>query len=287
MAPSGQKNAQLVSELEKMVLGMCALDSKARKSLEQVTSHIKILGLEKPDKQKMEKLKMFLDLEEISSSEIKFEMANMAKYAVSYIEAEQIRKSEALKGTQAGTVKAVESIRGRLEAAFELIKIMKKLKEEAFAKVESEREEALQSEFEQLMVNYMYHVNLREMKLFFEERNSMNEEEARVANREDFASLVKNLFENDAELYKEATIGMENYYSESHRNRLKDFIQDRLRNWEIGGENWEQTIAWVLLYQTIAIEEAYQNDENKSGIWRELDKVRTTLRFLNSLDLSN
>lgn len=62
LAPSGQKNAQLVSELEKMVLGMCALDSKSRKSLEQVTSHIKILGLEKPDKQKMEKLKMFLDL---------------------------------------------------------------------------------------------------------------------------------------------------------------------------------------------------------------------------------
>lgn len=103
------------------------------------------------------------------------------------------------------------------------------------------------------MVNYMYHVNLREMKLFFEDRNSMNEEEARVANREDFASLVKNLFENDAELFKEATIGMENYYSESHRSKLKDFIQDRLRNWEIGGENWVQTIAWVLLYQTITI----------------------------------
>lgn len=51
------------------------------------------------------------------------------------------------------------------------------------------------------------------MKLFFEERNNMNEEEARVANREDFASLVKNLFENDAELFKEATIGLENYYS--------------------------------------------------------------------------
>ena len=59
LAPYGPKNAQLVSELEKMVLGMCSLDTKSRKSLDQITTHIKSLGLEKVYRKEK---KIFMDL---------------------------------------------------------------------------------------------------------------------------------------------------------------------------------------------------------------------------------
>jgi hypothetical protein len=72
---------------------------------------------------------LFTDLQELSQSELRFQMANMSRMAVDKVQLNSIRFSEKMKGTQAIDIKLVGKMKQRLFVIFDFFKLLRTLRE--------------------------------------------------------------------------------------------------------------------------------------------------------------
>jgi hypothetical protein len=146
------EHVELAKRLEELVWEMCAQDKNKRKSLEQVIMRMRELNLENYVKRDY----LFPDLVELSQSELRFQLDNMSKYAVSTVQTNSIKNTIQMAGTQPITMDKVRRMKNRLFVVFECFRLLNFLKKE----LDSEN-----PSFSQLMTNYLFCLNMRELKL--------------------------------------------------------------------------------------------------------------------------
>jgi hypothetical protein len=212
---------------------------------------------------------LFPDLQELSQSELRFQLANMSKVAVEKVQTNSIRSSLQMQATQPITLERVRMMKQRLYVVFELFRLVRVLREQLDG--QSEAGVGLQhyppSHFPQLINNYLCATNCRELDLANQQMLIMSEEELRVANRENVSADLRQLKLNDEELFNEAQTDPDEE-EDAHRAALLTFIEDRLTNELITYKNWSDILAWVLLYNAVMVEQAHRNNENKEEMER-------------------
>jgi hypothetical protein len=105
---------------------MCQQDRDKRASLVVIKDLMERLAL----RGRINREDLFPDLQELSQSELRFQMANMSKMAVDKVQINSIRFSERMKGTQAIDVKLVGKLKHRLFVIFDFFRLLRTLREQ-------------------------------------------------------------------------------------------------------------------------------------------------------------